>query len=286
MARVNFKKARVNLKKSLFILPNLFTLSSIFCGFQAIMWSAGIYTAGVPTQEALWKSALAVVFAMFFDLADGRVARLTKTQSQLGVQLDSLADAISFGVAPALLVYRWGLSEMGRLGALVAFIFLACGVIRLARFNVMAAKDGGASRHSLGIPIPLGAACIVSLVIAQHGAPDRIAQSPLAQESVVAVLVLVLSYLMVSTIRFRTFKDLFYNRNSALIFVGGLAFAFAISWALLGPQAGWMLLAAFSYTYILLGLVEAVVSFRVRRRESRKDRDAQDQGDQVPSHPE
>ncbi len=279
MARVSFRK--VNLQKTLFILPNLFTLSSVFCGFQSILWSAGLMGEDLSRNEALWKSALAIVFAMFFDVADGRVARLTKTQSALGVQLDSLADAISFGVAPALLVYRWGLDGMGKVGALIAFVFLACGVIRLARFNVMAAKDGGASHYSLGIPIPLGAACIVSLVIAQQGAPNQIAHSPLAQQGVIAALVLLLSYLMVSTIRFRTFKDLFYSKSSALLFVGGAAFAFGISWALLGPQAGWVFLAAGSYTYILLGFLEAAFSFGVKRREQRKSRE---EGDSAPSH--
>jgi CDP-diacylglycerol---serine O-phosphatidyltransferase len=279
-------KVRVNLKKTLFILPNLFTLSSIFCGFQSILWSAGIYSEpGAPGNEALWQSALAIIFAMFFDMADGRVARLTKTQSQLGVQLDSLADAISFGVAPALLVFRWGLSDLGKPGALIAFLFLACGVIRLARFNVMAAKDGGASKYSLGIPIPVGASCIVSLVMAQHGAPDRIAQSPLAQAGVVAGLVLLISYLMVSTVRFRTYKDLFHNRNTALVFVGSGAFAFAMSWVLLGPSAGWALLASMTYTYILLHLAESVIFFKSRRREARLLRESQEQGDRVPSRP-
>jgi CDP-diacylglycerol---serine O-phosphatidyltransferase len=281
MPRVNLR--RVNLQKTLFILPNLFTLSSIFCGFQSILWSAGLMGEDLTRSETLWKAALAIVFAMFFDIADGRVARLTKTQSALGVQLDSLADAISFGVAPALLVYRWGLFGMGKVGALIAFIFLACGVIRLARFNVMAAKDGGASHYSLGIPIPLAAACIVSLVIAQQGAPTQLAHSPLLQQGVIAALVLLLSYVMVSTIRFRTFKDLFYSKRSALLFVGGSAFSFAISWALLGPQAGWVLLAVSSYTYILLGFVEAAFSFGVKRRDERKSRET---GDIPPSRQE
>jgi CDP-diacylglycerol--serine O-phosphatidyltransferase len=268
---------RVNLKKALFVLPNLFTLSSVFCGFQSILWSANLM-GDMSREEALWKSSLAIIFAMFFDLADGRVARLTKTQSALGVQLDSLADAISFGVAPALLVFRWGLSEMGVVGALISFVFLACGVVRLARFNVMAEKDGGASSYSLGIPIPLGAACIVSLVIAQHGAPHQLGQ--LEEQGFIAGIILVLSFLMVSTIRFRTFKDLLYSKSSAMLFVGGTAFAFAISWALLGPQAGWILLAAGAYTYILLGFLEAMFSMNKKRLE---DKRAREQGDQTPS---
>jgi CDP-diacylglycerol--serine O-phosphatidyltransferase len=265
--------AKPNLHKALFILPNLFTLSSVFCGFYSILWSAGILLpAGAPQQEAFWKAALSIVFAMFFDMADGRVARLTKTQSRLGMELDSLADAISFGVAPALLVFRWSLSELGDLGIGLSFIYIACGVIRLARFNIMAQQDGGASKYSLGIPIPLGASCIVSLVIAQHGAPDRLAHGPLQEVWVIAGLVLTISYLMVSTIWFRTFKDLTSNKNTAVIFVGLFATAFTFSWVVLGPRAGWLFLAGLSYAYILLGLLEAVIFFKSRRREAREKR--------------
>src|SRR6516164_6621927 len=111
----------MNLRKTFFILPNLFTLSSVFCGFFAITLSA----APQPNIDGLYQAAVAICFAYFFDLADGRVARLTKTQSNLGMQLDSLADVISFGVAPALLVYKWGLTQFGLLGIFIAFVF--CG---------------------------------------------------------------------------------------------------------------------------------------------------------------
>src|SRR5215468_12337472 len=107
----------MNPRKTFFILPNLFTLSSVFCGFFAIT-----LCAGQPSMESLYQAAIAICFAFFFDLADGRVARLTKTQSALGLQLDSLADVITFGAAPALLVYKWGLQHFfGRAGIFVAF---------------------------------------------------------------------------------------------------------------------------------------------------------------------
>src|SRR5689334_869888 len=95
---------KVNLRKTLFILPNLFTLSSIFCGFYAIL-----LCVGAPLAEDFYRASLLIVFAMFFDAIDGRVARLTKTQSAFGVQIDSLADVVSFGVAPAVLVHQWSL---------------------------------------------------------------------------------------------------------------------------------------------------------------------------------
>src|ERR1700682_6201214 len=116
----------MKLHKLMFVLPNLFTLSSIFCGFYAITLCAGDAT---PSQ--LYQAALAIFFAMFFDGFDGRVARLTKTQSDFGIELDSLADVISFGAAPALLVYKWALFPLGIIGVFLAFVFVACGALRL-----------------------------------------------------------------------------------------------------------------------------------------------------------
>src|SRR3954468_19991924 len=108
----------MNIRKTFFILPNLFTLSSVFCGFFSIT-----LCAGEESIDSLYQAAVAICFAFFFDMADGRVARLTKTQSDLGLQLDSLADVISFGAAPALLVYKWGLTRFGVWGIFIAFLF-------------------------------------------------------------------------------------------------------------------------------------------------------------------
>src|SRR5712692_10371576 len=118
------------LRKTFFILPNLFTLASLFCGFFAI---ASVATGGRTSIAQLYQAALAICFGFFFDLADGRVARLTKTQSSLGLQLDSLADLVTFGVAPALMMYRWGLDRLSAriphvghyVGAVIAFLFVA-----------------------------------------------------------------------------------------------------------------------------------------------------------------
>src|SRR4051812_48318525 len=109
-------QAMMKLRKLMFVLPNLFTVTSIFCGFYALTLCAGDAS---PAQ--LYQAALAIFFAMFFDGFDGRVARLTKTQSQFGVELDSLADAISFGVAPAMLVYKWALFGLGFVGIFISF---------------------------------------------------------------------------------------------------------------------------------------------------------------------
>ena len=141
---------QINLRKAMFVLPNLFTVSSIFLGFYSMTLASGD-----ATPEELYRAALAIFFAIFFDMFDGRVARMTRTQSDFGVQLDSLADVISFGAAPALLVYRWALAPMGFMGLFLSFAFAACGALRLARFNVLAARGDKAShRFFTGLPIP------------------------------------------------------------------------------------------------------------------------------------
>src|SRR5688572_11971681 len=145
-------RVRVRLRKSLFLLPNLITLSSVFCGFHAIT----LCGEGADEKDFV-RAALLIVYAMFFDILDGRVARLTKTQSALGVQLDSLADVISFGVAPATLVYRWSLVALGSVGLFACFAFVAAGVLRLARFNVLSTLETGApkkpGKYIVGLPI-------------------------------------------------------------------------------------------------------------------------------------
>src|SRR6478609_4018569 len=146
------KRRRLELGKTLFLLPNLITLSSIFCGFDAIRLAAR------GGEDDIYRAAVLLIFAMIFDMLDGRVARMTKTQSAFGVQIDSLADVVSFGVAPAILTYRWALSDLGTLGLMVSFVFLACGAIRLARFNVLAMgnekKPAKPGKYIVGLPIP------------------------------------------------------------------------------------------------------------------------------------
>jgi CDP-diacylglycerol---serine O-phosphatidyltransferase len=139
---------RAKLKKGVFILPNLCTIGSLFCGFYSVIMSLK-----VDFERAAW----AIVLAGLFDFLDGQVARLTKSQSEFGVQLDSLVDAGSFGFAPSVLIYTWSLYQFERIGWIGAFVFFACGVLRLARFNVQA---GNVERTDFqGLPIPSGAEC-------------------------------------------------------------------------------------------------------------------------------
>jgi CDP-diacylglycerol--serine O-phosphatidyltransferase len=211
-------------------------------------------------------AALAIFFAIFFDGFDGRVARLTKTQSDFGVELDSLADVISFGVAPALLVYKWALYPMGFLGVFLAFSFATCGALRLARFNVMShRKVPGSSKFFTGLPIPLAAGMLISLVIAHH----HTGIVEVRGNPAVAVIVAVLSLLMVSTVRYRTFKDVRFSKKSAMVFFVVIAAGVAVA-----TQMRAFVLVAYFSAYLLLGLAEEIVFFKKRRAEARAARSA------------
>lgn len=243
---------QINLRKAMFVLPNLFTVSSIFLGFYAMT-----LCAGEPTPAQLNRAALAIFFAMFFDAFDGRVARMTKTQSDFGVELDSLADVVSFGAAPALLVYKWALAPLGFLGLAVSFAFAACGALRLARFNVLAHRgEKGSSRFFVGLPIPLAAGALVSLVIAHYRTYGELTAP--ADRIPVAIVVGVLSFLMVSTVRYRTFKDVHLSSKSLLIFaflcIAGLAMGIV-------TRASFVMVV-YMAAYILMGLAEALLSRR------------------------
>ncbi|RKH72685.1 CDP-diacylglycerol--serine O-phosphatidyltransferase [Corallococcus sp. AB049A] len=246
----------MKLRKLMFVLPNLFTVTSIFCGFYAITLCSG---EAEPVQ--LYQAALAILFAMFFDGFDGRVARLTKTQSDFGMQLDSLADVMSFGAAPALLVYKWALAPMGFWGLFISFAFMACGAMRLARFNVLAMRNphGGGGSFFVGLPIPLAAGVLVSLIISHHVATQGEALGDGARLPV-AVAVGALSLLMVSTVRYRTFKDARPSRKTALVFM-----VMALAGAFIAQRfhPAWVLVTYFA-AYLLMGLVESAVSVRSR----------------------
>jgi CDP-diacylglycerol--serine O-phosphatidyltransferase len=237
------------------MLPNLFTLSGVFCGFYAIL-----LISGTPTPRQMVHAALAIFFGIFFDMADGRVARMTRTQSEFGVQLDSLADCCTFGMAPAVLVHKWALSELGLWGALVAFVYVACGAIRLARFNVLAAQHKSESKKwFVGLPIPLAAGVLASLIMfyeQNHGS------APMVRRTHILILVLVLAYLMVSNVRYRAFKDVALGWRSLSSFAGMVAAFAALSWRFGRPFAFFM----FFTGYVALGLIEEVIFFRSRRR--------------------
>ncbi len=250
---------KVRLKNSLFILPNAFTLSSVFCGFYAV-----VLLSQPEGTDRFYRAAMLVVLAMFLDTIDGRVARLTRTQSAIGVQLDSLADVISFGVAPSLLVYRWSLDELGLPGLVGAFSFTAAGVVRLARFNVISTGTGGVpkkpSKYIQGLPIPGAAGVLVSLAVAQHLASFEVDHLRVW----VLLLVLGLAFLMVSTIRFRSFKEVRLSPLTVSSIVVVLAATLYIALRFhLSLALAWLLLG-----YVLLGIVESLI--RITRRTAKK----------------
>jgi CDP-diacylglycerol--serine O-phosphatidyltransferase len=240
---------QINLRKAMFVLPNLFTVSSIFLGFYALTLCAGDAT---PAQ--LYQAALAIFFAIFFDAFDGRVARMTKTQSDFGVELDSLADVVSFGAAPALLVYKWALAPLGPLGMFISFCFLACGALRLARFNVLAHRgDKSSSRFFVGLPIPLAAGAIVALVIAHYRQFGAVTST--ATHVPMALVVLLLSFLMVSTIRYRTFKDVAFSPKSLAVFLF-LCLAGVAVGLVTRPS---FVLVVYMAAYIVMGIAESIL---------------------------
>jgi CDP-diacylglycerol--serine O-phosphatidyltransferase len=241
----------------LFVLPNLFTVSSILCGLYAIFQA----TEGA-SPDRFYVAAVAILFGVVFDAADGRVARLTRTQSDFGMQLDSLADVVTFGVAPAVVVYKWALAPFGHLGMAAAAVFAVCGALRLARFNVLAMRHSGPSRHFVGMPIPLAAAILVSLIMVHHGQGGGTLEG---QPGMIAV-VLVLSGLMVSPVRYRSFKKLRANAFSFGLLLGLTALVLVAIW----QQLFSLLLAAALIGFALFGMLEE--SVRQARRLGRRGR--------------
>jgi CDP-diacylglycerol--serine O-phosphatidyltransferase len=197
-------RKKLDLHRTLFLLPNMITLSSVFCGFDSLRISAR-----AQGPEDFHAAALLLVFAMFFDMLDGRVARMTKTQSAFGLQIDSLADVISFGAAPALLLYQWSLHDLGTVGLIGGFIYVACAAVRLARFNVLSMGDQGApakpSKYIVGLPSPGAAGILISIVVANHAAGMDLGSPRFS--SLMLFVTVVLGFFMVSTVKFRSFKD-------------------------------------------------------------------------------
>lgn len=243
------RRNKLDLKKTLFLLPNLITLSSVFCGFYSMVLSSR-----ARTEDDFYRAALLIVFAMFFDALDGRVARMTKTQSAFGLQIDSLADVVSFGAAPALLVHHWTLNQLGGLGLFACFAFVACGAVRLARFNVLSMDKSGApakpSKYIVGLPIPGAAGILVSLVVANKAVEGAMGSERYA--GIIVAVTLGLATLMVSSVKFRSFKDLQLNVRTVL-FVAFAAGSSAVIGTQLEPAFVLVWLLGF---YVAIGIVE------------------------------
>jgi CDP-diacylglycerol--serine O-phosphatidyltransferase len=235
-------------RRGVSLLPSLFTMGNMFCGYACVVYAMrGDFESAAPF----------IGVAIVLDMLDGRIARLTGTASDFGVELDSLADVISFGVAPAILAFAWGLSPLGRLGSTTGFLVVSAAALRLARFNIQSA-GGGDKRYFVGMPSPAAAGIIASTVyVYPYGIYDYRAALP------ILLVVLVPALLMVSTVRFRSFKtiDLQMRRPYTVLFL----IAMGIMAVATHPR---FVLVALAYTYLTSGFVGLALT-RMRRRSGR-----------------
>jgi CDP-diacylglycerol--serine O-phosphatidyltransferase len=229
------------LRRGVYLLPSLFTTANIFCGFTAIMMSF---------QREFQMAAVLILVAAILDGLDGRVARMTGGTSDFGGEFDSLADVVSFGMAPAFLVFVWGLAPLRRYGWVIAFLFLICGAVRLARFNI---QHGASDRRwFIGLPIPMAASTVAGSVLCFR---SPILDKPMSW--LFAAALLVLSVLMVSRVRYRSFKDI--DLRVRLPFRTVLLIAAFIAGIALNPHIAIFALALF---YVVSGPVGQLLAMR------------------------
>jgi CDP-diacylglycerol--serine O-phosphatidyltransferase len=236
--------------KGVYILPNLLTTVSLFSGLLGMIWAL---------EGDFDGAAMAILFAAFMDGLDGKVARLTNTASEFGVQYDSLADLVAFGVAPAIILWQWHLHAFGRLGMAAAFVFVACGALRLARFNVTANLAATSKKFFTGLPIPAAGCTVAAYILFQALLPEFMRG---LLPSSALVLALILGMLMVSRIRYASFKEYGFVRAhpfSSFVTVV-LLFGLIVS----QPR---LLCFLFLAAYILSGLVYSFIILPRRNKE-------------------
>ncbi len=238
------ERTRRRFSRGIFLLPSLFTVANMFCGYACVVFAMrGEYATAAPF----------IGVAIILDMLDGRIARLTATTSQFGVQFDSLADVISFGMAPAVLTFAWGLAPLGRLGWAAGFLFVTATAMRLARFNIQSATAD--KRYFVGMPSPAAAGVPAATVFAYPGGLTDFGGVLPA-----LVIVLVPALLMVSTIRYVSFKQIDLRRphpyRNLIVMAAGLAAVVSY------PR---LMLAVMAYGYLLTGIVGTLV-MRIRRR--------------------
>ena len=275
---------RRGLKKGLYLIPSAFTAANIAMGFLSVMSSLRGFQLLDGANPDVWgakphfdTAAIAIGFALLFDMVDGRIARLTKTTTEIGIQLDSIADVVTFGLAPAVLAYAWGYgvtlaegTELHQLAWFVSFMYLMCGAFRLARFNVQASRprvlaEGAVKtdkKSFVGLPIPVAGGFIAALV---HFSPLPLIyfgpERARVYATVLMLLVGALSLMMVSTLRFSSFKTVGTSTRSMRPIILVLAIL-----VLVFLYSRYVLLAIV-VMYILYGLLSRVVGV-FRRGES------------------
>jgi len=236
-------------RRGVYLLPSMLTMANMFCGYACIVHAM---------RGELSTAALFIGFAFVLDMLDGRIARLTGSTSDFGVQFDSLADVTSFGVAPAILSFKWGLEPLGQIGWAAGFLFVAAAAVRLARFNIQSATQD--KRYFVGLPSPAAAVVPAATVFAYPvGFQDYAVALP------VLSMVIVPALLMVSTIRYRSFKsvDLQSRRSYPVLFLLAAALAAVAA----SPQ---IVLVVMAYAYLAAGLI-AFLWNRPRRRSPAED---------------
>lgn len=234
------------MRKGIYILPNSLTLGGMFFGFYAILASfKGHYVQG----------AWAVLIALIFDGLDGWVARLTNSTTKFGIELDSLSDLVAFGVAPAVLIYSWALQPFGRVGWGAAFLYVICGALRLARYNVQMGSTE--SKAFTGLPIPGAGVVIASLVLfhSDMGGP------PLGRNYVILFLTFLLAGLMVSTLRFHGVKEVNFRKRKPFWLLVVIVVAFILIF--MYPE---IVLFVFAIVYVLWGIGEGTYLIHKKRR--------------------
>ena len=276
---------RRGLRKGLYLIPSLFTAANILMGFLSVMASLrgfqllGSATPDLAAAAAHFDSAaVAIGWALLFDMVDGRIARMTKTTTEIGIQLDSIADVVTFGLAPAVLAYVWGYgasltegSDLHRLAWFLSFMYLMCGAFRLARFNVQASRprilaEGTPKvdkKNFVGLPIPVAGGLIAALV---HFSPVPLTffgpERARVYSGLLMVLVGLLSLMMVSTLRFSSFKTIGTKTRSMRTII------LAVTVAMLIFLYSQYVLLGIVISYILYGLLSRVASVFWRRSES------------------
>lgn len=250
----------MDLRKSKYILPNLFTLSSVLFGLLAVIWCLD------GTPESFRQAALAIIMAAVADGLDGRVARMTRTETRFGVQLDSLADVLSFGMAPAVLAWAFALRQVdavgGHAGIALVFLYVACGAMRLARFNVQAERTRGPSNFFTGLPIPGAAGIIATLVwtCVDLGVEES------TRTLLMGVAMLSVAMLMVSTVRYRNFKHVHLSMPGKVLILACLSLVLV---AVIKTRASAVLLGL-GTTYLILGPTEWLVTLAWKVRPGRR----------------
>jgi CDP-diacylglycerol---serine O-phosphatidyltransferase len=269
------------LKKGVYLVPSLFTALNILAGFFSLMETmTGFSLLGTSDATRHFDyAAMAIGWALLFDILDGRVARMTKSTTEIGIQLDSLADIVSFGLAPAMLVYAWGygtaLDSWGNVHQLawfLSFMYVICGGFRLARFNVQASRPRPLAEGTqkvdkksfVGLPIPV-AGCLIAAIV--HFAPTPIRYAPQRADllaGLTMVLVAFLSVLMVSTLRFTSLKSIGVGRRNARLVIAMIALA-----GMIYLYSRWVLLVLVS-TYVVHGLLSRIFFSLIRRSPERQ----------------